>query len=148
MIGAVSRTALLFSISLFACVGLSAPLAGGAPASSGTAGIALFKQRCSTCHVTEAGKASPLGPNLAGVVGRRAGSAQFRYSPALKGSELTWTKTNLDAYLAAPGQLVPGTRMVISVPDKAQRAELIKYLASLSATAPDRSSARLASAAR
>ena len=97
-------------------------------------GQTLFQQRCQACHSTEPGQTSALGPNLAAVVGRPAGSSEFRYSQALKASGLTWTPENLDAYLAAPMKLVPGTRMVVGIPDPAQRAAVIEYLTNTSAT--------------
>lgn len=93
-----------------------------------SAGAALYKQRCQTCHTVAPGVASALGPNLAGVVGRKAASTSFRYSPALQAAKLTWTRENLDRFLTAPTKLVPGTRMIISVADARQRADLIKYL--------------------
>lgn len=92
-------------------------------------GAQLFKQRCSICHKIEAGKTGNLGPNLAGVVGRKAATTTFKYSPTLTSSGLVWTKPNLDRYLAAPTKMVPGTRMVISVPDAKQRSALIEFLA-------------------
>lgn len=91
-------------------------------------GAALFRQRCQSCHVGPAGTPSPLAPDLNSVVGRKAAASAFNYSPALKASGLTWTKANLDQFLAAPTRKVPGTRMVIAVGDKAQRAALIAYL--------------------
>ena len=97
-------------------------------------GRAYFKQRCASCHQTEPGASSALGPNLRDVVGRGAGATPFRYSVALKTSGITWNRENLDAFLASPQKMVPGTRMVISVPDYAQRALLLDYLASISAT--------------
>jgi cytochrome c len=69
-----------------------------------------------------------LAPNLAGVVGRKAGSTAFNYSTALKNSNLVWNRANLDRYLTAPARTVPGTRMVVSVTDAAQRAALLNYL--------------------
>jgi cytochrome c len=92
-------------------------------------GETLFNQRCKACHSAVANKPSPLGPNLAGVVGRKAGSLTFAYSPALKASGLVWTKPQLDKYLTAPTKMVPGTRMVLSVPDAAQRKAIVDYLA-------------------
>lgn len=91
-------------------------------------GQQLFRQRCQACHSVEPGKSARVGPNLAGVVGRKAASAQFNYSAALKKSGLTWTRENLDRFLAAPAKTVPGTRMVIGVTDAAQRKALIDYL--------------------
>lgn len=104
-------------------------LAGAVPAQAQAPdGAAIFRMRCGSCHtVVPAGRAV-LGPNLSGVVGREAASTTFNYSPALKASGLTWTRANLDRFLAAPARMVPGTRMVIAVTDAAQRAALLNFL--------------------
>jgi cytochrome c len=94
-------------------------------------GGALFKQRCMMCHSVTPGAKPGMGPNLAGVGGRTAASTSFAYSPALKASKLKWDSATLDKFLSGPGKLVPGTRMVISVPDAKQRAALVAYLATL-----------------
>jgi cytochrome c len=91
-------------------------------------GETLFRQRCSMCHSVVPSQPKTLGPVLSGVVGRKAASTAFNYSPALKASGLTWSKPNLDRFLTSPMRMVPGTRMVITVPDAAQRAALIGYL--------------------
>lgn len=107
-------------------------LLGSAPADAAgaaPAGEALFRQRCQVCHSAVAAKPSTVGPNLAGVVGRKAGATAFAYSPALKASKFNWDRASLDRFLTAPTKMVPGTRMVISVTDKAQRSALIEYLA-------------------
>lgn len=84
---------------------------------------------CAACHSRDAGAPQRMGPNLRRVVGRKAGSNPgFDYSPALKASNITWDAAQLDAYLAAPAKHVPGTRMVIAVPDPARRQALIEYL--------------------
>ena len=88
----------------------------------------VFRQQCQNCHSIEPGKPSPLGPSLAGVFGREAGMAKYRYSPALRNSGLTWTREELDAYLAAPSKAVPGTRMVVGLSGEEQRAAVIAYL--------------------
>jgi cytochrome c len=105
--------------------------AGAACAQTGDAakGADVYDDRCSGCHVIGA---AGQGPNLAGVVGRRAGTvAGFPYTAALKGSGLTWTPANLDRWLAGPQKVVPGTAMVAVVPDPAERRQLIAYLATL-----------------
>jgi cytochrome c len=109
--------------------GLAQQSVGAAPPEAD--GEALYRQRCQSCHQIAAGKASPMGPNLYGVVDRKAAAAPvpFRYSPALKASGLTWTRETLDKYIAAPTETVPGTRMVIAVADASQRAAIIDYLA-------------------
>lgn len=90
-------------------------------------GETVFRQRCQSCHGTPQ-RPSPLGPNLTGVVGRKAASTTFAYSPALKASGLTWNRATLDRFLTAPARTVPGTRMVISLTDPAQRAAVLDYL--------------------
>jgi cytochrome c len=94
-------------------------------------GATLYKQRCQACHQITAGKAMPTGPNLYGVVGRKAAAAPvpFNYSAALKKSGLTWTRANLDKYLSAPTNMVPGTKMIIAIPNAAQRSAIIDHLA-------------------
>jgi cytochrome c len=71
-----------------------------------------------------------MGPHLQGLFGRKAGTiegAHF-YSDALKESGIVWDEATLDSYLAAPTKAVPGTTMMIGVPDAQQRADLIAYL--------------------
>jgi cytochrome c len=115
-------------VALAALPSIGATQAAGGAAST-PRGVDLFKQRCAMCHSVTAGKVSPLGPNLAGVVGRRAGTTSYAYSAAMKSSGLVWTRPVLDRYLSAPAKLVPGTKMAISVPDSNTRTALIDYLA-------------------
>jgi cytochrome c len=103
-------------------------LAAGSAHAETVSGDQIFKQRCQMCHAAAPGL---MAPSLKGVVGRKAGATQFSYSSALKAAKLSWTKENLDKFLAAPTKLVPGTRMVISVSDPAQRKAVIAYLATL-----------------
>jgi cytochrome c len=89
-------------------------------------------ERCAACHAgTEATK--DLGPNLTGVVGRKAGSREdFRYSRALSRSGITWDEASLDAFLKAPDQFVPGTRMPFEgLVSDAERAAIVQYLMAL-----------------
>ena len=113
----------ILAASLLSAAAVSPALAQAA------SGEAMFKARCGACHSAKAGAPAGLGPNLSGVVGRKAAATSFGYSPALKSSKLVWTRDVLDKYLAGPGKLVPGTRMVIAVTDAAQRTALIAYLA-------------------
>lgn len=114
----------LGAVSLVLCT--PAILQAAPPA---TDGQVIFRQRCQACHSDVAGVPAKVGPNLSGVVGRKAASTQFNYSPALKGSGLSWSQANLDKFLAAPAKVIPGTRMVIALPDPAQRNAVIAYLA-------------------
>ena len=84
---------------------------------------------CKACHSVVKGQRSGVGPNLNGVMGRSAASLpDFKYSPALKNSQLRWDEKSLDAFLAAPAKKVPGTRMAIGMADPAKRAAIIDYL--------------------
>lgn len=106
------------------------PAAVSAAGSGGdaAAGKAVFA-KCMACHTTEAGK-NKIGPSLHGVVGRKAGAvAGFAYSPAMKGSGITWTEAELDAFLANPRTKVKGTKMFFAgLPKPEDRANLIAYL--------------------
>ena len=105
------------------------PFAASAQTAQGN-GETVFRQRCQACHTATAGQPSRIGPNLAGVVGRKAASAPaFNYSAALKASGLTWTRANLDRFLQGPMRMVPGTRMAVALTDNTQRAALLNYLA-------------------
>lgn len=89
-------------------------------------GQKLFVERCGSCHELDGAK---IGPPLAGVVGRRAGSvAGFGYSSALAGSGTVWTEQALDRWLANPQGFLPGALMPASVPDEAIRRDIIAYL--------------------
>jgi cytochrome c len=142
------RSLSIIAVSLLAaaCSQQSDPLpavAGAATASTPAAPVATAQAvapgpkvsgeqaftMCVACHSRDAGGPQRMGPNLHDVVGRKAGSNPgFNYSPALKASNITWDAAQLDAYLAAPAKHVPGTRMVIAVPDPARRQALIEYL--------------------
>jgi len=95
-------------------------------------GERVFKSQCGICHSTAAGR-NMVGPSMAGVVGRKAGSvAGFHYTDANKNSGLTWDAATLDRYLANPRGAVPGTTMAYAgLKADQQRLDLIAYLATL-----------------
>lgn len=96
--------------------------------SPATDGERQFRTRCGACHALDPSQTRP-GPNLAGVLGRAAGTVEgARYSTAMRDSGLVWTEENLDAYLAAPRQVVPGTSMTLSLRDAGQREAIITFL--------------------
>ena len=84
---------------------------------------------CVACHSVERG-VNNVGPTLHGVFGRKAGElADYRYSPALKRSGITWTAQTLNEFIAEPLKLVPANRMPYAgMTDAAERADLIAYL--------------------
>jgi cytochrome c len=103
-----------------------------APAGDGTRGAAVFKAQCAACHLQKAGDTSPpIGPQLLGVVGRKAGSwDHFKYTDAMKKSGVIWSAKLLDQYLENPYSLVPGAAMGLLVPAANNRADVIAYLSS------------------
>lgn len=116
---------------LGAALAAIAPAGMVAAAPPSPAGQEFFEQHCAACHSVEPDD-NEVGPSLAGVVGRKAGSAAgFDYSPALKAWGKAWTPAQLDQYLAGPQKLVPGTRMAMTVPAADQRQAIIAYLAGI-----------------
>lgn len=85
---------------------------------------------CRSCHNLERGAGHRLGPNLHGVVGRRAGSApDFAYSTALAAADFLWTPRALDAWLSEPARFLPGTAMAFAgLRDPEDRAAVIASL--------------------
>ena len=101
-----------------------------APVIQKSPGEQAFLQ-CAACHGIAEQEGNKLGPNLAGVVGRKAGAVEgFQYSSALKDSGIVWTREDLDAFLTSPNAKVPGTKMVFAgIADAGRRQALIDYMA-------------------
>lgn len=107
-------------------------LPAAAHAGDAAKGKTVF-QRCAICHRAEKDGGNGLGPNLFGIVGRKAGAASgFAYSAAMKSSGITWSVDKLAAYVTHPSAVVPGNRMAfagIGNPD--QVSDIVAYLATL-----------------
>ncbi len=93
-------------------------------------------KKCVACHTFNEGGKTTTGPNLYNIVGRTMASSDgFKYSDAMKASGKPWTYEELDGFLTAPKKWLPGTKMGykgISKPN--QRADLLAYLQTLSAS--------------
>jgi len=91
-------------------------------------GQKLFEE-CRACHALERG-VQGVGPDLHGVFGRKAGALDdFRYSPAIKRSGITWTPKTMDAYVADPQKAVPQNRMPYAgMPEARDRTDLITFM--------------------
>jgi len=92
-------------------------------------GEKVFKKYCTTCHTVEAGK-TKIGPSLAGVVGRKAGTIPgYAYTDANKNSGIVWDEAKLDQYLINPKAVIPGTKMIFTgIKQDDERKALIDYL--------------------
>lgn len=90
-------------------------------------------KRCAVCHTDDKGGGDALGPNLHGIVGRKAAARPgYAYSAPLKASNITWTEANLIKWTAGPGRMVPGTKMFFAgITSKNQQADLAAYLKTL-----------------
>ena len=97
------------------------------------AGAKIFK-RCAACHSVEPDK-HKTGPSLAGLFGRKAGSATgFEYSEAMKNSNVVWNTESLDKHLLDVPNFIPGNRMGKvfrnGVKNNEQRKAIIEFLKS------------------
>jgi cytochrome c len=125
-----------------------APAAGGASVASAAAfsfdavktalakasvenGQATFK-KCTACHTPDKGGANRVGPNMWGVVGRKAGSVPgFAYSEPMK-AQPEWTFEKLATFIHNP-KSIAGTKMVFAgIADPAEMADLLAYMRTLS----------------
>jgi cytochrome c len=131
-----NRTTAALALPVAVAVGYSAAMilafviAAGHPAKSSTLGNvahgATVYQECMICHSLDK---NGIGPRHQGVFGRKAGSLpDYNYSAALKGSDIVWNETTLDQWLTNPQALVPGTKMMYSVDNAQDRADVIAFL--------------------
>jgi cytochrome c len=105
-----------------------------ASAQDAEAGKKVF-QKCAPCHSVGPGATNKVGPNLSGLVGRKAGTEEgFSYSDAMKNSGLTWDEATFKEYITDPKKKVPGNKMLFpGVKDELERDDLFAYLASFNA---------------
>lgn len=115
---------------LKAVILIALPIAGQAQeAGDPAAGEKAFAP-CKACH--QIGK-NGVGPNLVGVVGRKAASVEgYNYSAPLKSADITWDDKNLHEWLKNPKAKVSGTKMIFAgYPDDKKIDDVIAYLKTL-----------------
>ncbi|MFO0996102.1 MAG: c-type cytochrome [Alphaproteobacteria bacterium] len=124
-------------LALLAFAGLGPAYADGDAA----AGEKVFT-KCKACHSVVAGKSTPTGPNLLGVVGRKAGSTDFKYSDAMTkagAKGLVWDDKSIVKYLEDPkkylagylGEATVNNKMMFQLKDEKERENVVAYLKSL-----------------
>ena len=118
--------------SLIALALLASSIIAANAAGDAKAGAEIYK-RCAVCHTNEKGAGDSLGPNLFGIVGRKAASrADFAYSGPLQKAGIVWNQTSLTKWVAGPARMVPGTKMAFpGITSKKQQADLVAYLTTL-----------------
>jgi cytochrome c len=124
------RGGAVVSAALAACLGAGTAQADGDLAK----GKAAFVRQCAICHTVEKGGDNRLGPNLFGVVGRKAGTVPgFTYTDAFKRqANWEWTEDAIGGWMMFPSTMVPGTAMgVFQGIAERDRGDLVAYLASL-----------------
>ena len=106
----------------------ASPLPTSAPTPASLAKPPVAFAQCRLCHAVEPGK-NGVGPTLAGLMGSKAGAVpRFNFSAPLKASGIVWSRATLDQWLQGPMKMVPGTRMVTTVPNPEARKAIIDYL--------------------
>jgi cytochrome c len=107
----------------------AAAAATPAMAQDAAAGEKVFAT-CKICHQIGENARNSVGPQLNGVIGRKAGTVPgYAYSPANRDSGLTWDEATFTSYIQAPQAKVPGTKMVFpGVKDPQQIKDLIAFL--------------------
>jgi len=121
-----------FGLGVVALVALAGPASAAGDAE---AGKAAFATQCGICHQVGPDAQTVVGPELNGIVGRKAASVEgYAYSPGMKklGEEgHTWTEEHIDHWIADPKALLPQSPMALAfqgVPDADERANIIAYL--------------------
>jgi cytochrome c len=131
------RTFQLFGLAAVALFALSATALAQGDATKGKAAFA----KCGICHQVGPGAKTLVGPELNGVVGRKAASVAnySMYSAGMKklGEQgFVWDEQNLDKWIADPKAMIPDSPMALAfpgIPDAGERADIIAYLKTIPA---------------
>ena len=98
-------------------------------------GEKVFK-KCSACHMIAADGKNKIGPNLWGVIGRKAGAiSDYNYSKAMVAYAKEWTYEEMNAYLIKPQAYIKGTKMAFAgLRKEKDRASVILFMNSKSSS--------------
>src|SRR5215467_6829891 len=126
---AVQTGASLMAAFALACLA-GAARADGDPAK----GKAAFVRQCAICHTVEKDGDNRFGPNLFGIVGKKAGTAPgYVYTSAFRTrANWEWTEDAIGGWMMFPATMVPGTAMAVfqGIAEK-DRDDLVAYLVTL-----------------
>jgi cytochrome c len=120
-----------FALSALALICLASTAYADGDAAKGKA---AFVRQCAICHTSEKGGDNRFGPNLFGIVGKKAGTVPgFTYSNAFKTrANWEWTEDAIGGWMMFPSTMIPGTAMGVfqGIAEK-DRDDLVAYLATL-----------------
>ena len=125
------RRLTLFALSAALLVALSGSALAAGDAAKGKQ---VFDESCAKCHLIGPEATTLIGPELNGIVGRKAASVDYpMYSDEMKtlgNLGVVWTEENLDKWIANPKALLPNSYMTVfpGLPDASDRANVIAYL--------------------
>ena len=88
-------------------------------------GEKAFK-KCKACHSLTKNK---MGPALGDIFDKKVGSVEgFKYSKAMRNSDIIWDEYTLDKFLTKPSKYIKGTKMRFRGLKPPYRDAVIKYL--------------------
>jgi cytochrome c len=127
----------LYGVAAIALIALGAPALAQGDAAKGKAAFA----KCGICHQVGPGAKTLVGPQLNGIVGRKAASVSdyTMYSAGMKklGEQgFVWNEQNIDKWIADPKAMIPDSPMALSfqgIPDAGERTDIIAYLKTIPA---------------
>ena len=107
---------------------------GNALAGDAAAGEKVFA-KCKACHQVGETAKNAVAPQLNGINGRKAGTAEgYNYSEAMKGSGITWDEASFKEFIKNPKAKVAGTKMIYQgLASEKDADDLWAYLASFAA---------------
>ena len=92
-------------------------------------GAKVFK-KCLACHSIEKGGPNKIGPNIFGVLNRKAGSiSDYKYSKAMAAYGKVWSFEEMNGFLTKPKDWIKGTKMsFMGLKSAKDRAAVILYM--------------------
>jgi len=85
---------------------------------------------CKACHQIGETAKNNVGPQLNGIIGRKAGTvAGYNYTAANKDSGITWDEATFREYIKDPKAKIPGTKMIYAgLKDEQRTNDLLAFL--------------------